>query len=192
MKNNASMNFVVLILVGALATSGCSTVFGRHQDEQMVTFDSNVQGVDILCSGKRAETPGNIPLKQSKSHSCTAKKEGYEKKAFRIRSGTSWSGFGHSTAVNTAIWGWWTFGVGTAFGWLVDWPSGAMRNLKDDNVFVEMRPIGSTETASLADSAEKAIDRGATDAVTGTAPSVLPNAAKSSLNTVKPSGSKVI
>ena len=82
------------LMLVALMISGCSTVFGRHHDEQMITFDSNVSEVEILCSGKRVETPGSMPLRQSKSHSCKATKEGYESKAFRVRSGTSWSGFG--------------------------------------------------------------------------------------------------
>lgn len=128
--------------------TGCSTIFGRHQDEQMVMIDANVADVEVNCSGRRVETPGSIPLKQSKSHSCTAKKDGYEKKVFKIRSGTSWAGFGHSTAMNTAAWGWWTLGIGTGVGWLIDWPSGAMKNLKEDSFYLEMKPEGSTSTAS--------------------------------------------
>lgn len=152
--------FFSLILIIAITASGCSTVFGRQQDDQMVTFDANVKDVEINCSGKRIETPGSLPLKQSKSHSCTAVKEGYEKKAFRVRSGTSWAGFGHSTAVNTAIWGWWTLGIGTGIGWLIDWPSGAMRNLKEENFYLEMKPEGSTGVATEALS--KVVDTGKT------------------------------
>lgn len=197
MKNNLSISFVILILISSLATSGCSTVFGRHHDEQMVTFDANVQGVDIVCSGKRTETPGSIPLRQSKSHACTAKKEGYQKKAFRVRSGTSWSGFGHSTALNSVIWGWWTLGIGTGIGWLIDWPSGAMRNLKDDNVFLEMSPAGAASSSSLANEEKEFIatssDATAGEIVSGaTPPSVLSNASKSNLRTTKPAGVKVI
>lgn len=125
---------------------GCSTVFGRQHDEQNVSFDSNVQGVEINCSGKRVDAPGAIPLRQSKSHSCIAQTPGYEKKVFNIRSGISWDGFGHSTATNTAIWGWWTLGIGTAIGWLIDSVSGAMRNLKEENFYLEMKPIGTTGT----------------------------------------------
>jgi hypothetical protein len=139
---------IVTMLMLPILISGCSTVFGRHHDEETVFFDSNVQNVEILCSGKRAKTPGSIPLRQSKSHSCTAELEGYEKKIFRIQSGTSGSGFGHSTAVNTAIWGWWTLGIGTGIGWLIDWASGAMRNLKEDNLYIEMQAEGTTSASS--------------------------------------------
>lgn len=135
---------IFAVLLVAAQFSGCSTVFGRQQDEESVYFESNVPEVDVLCSGKRAKTPGSIPLKQSKNHNCIAELEGYEKKIFRIRSGVSGSGFGHSTAINTAIWGWWTLGIGTGIGWLVDWASGAMRNLKEDSFYLEMEPEGST------------------------------------------------
>ena len=73
--------------------------------------------IKVICSGKRAYTPGSIPLRQSKSHACQARKDGFKSKTFRVRSGTSWKGFGHSTATNTAAWGWWTLGIGTAIGW---------------------------------------------------------------------------
>ena len=128
-------------LMTLLLLSGCSTIFGRHQDEQMVSFDANVQEVEVICSGKRVMTPGSLPLRQSKDHACTAQKEGYERKVFKIASGISWSGFGHSTATNSAAWGWWTLGIGTGIGWLVDLPSGAMKNLKEDSIYVEMKKI---------------------------------------------------
>ncbi len=125
----------VLLLV---SLSGCATMFGRQHDDQMVFFDSNVPGVEIMCSGKRVKTPGSIPLRQSMSHACTAEKEGYDKRVFEIVSATSWTGFGYSTAVNSALWGWWTMGIGTGIGWLVDWPSGAMNNLKEDHFQLAM------------------------------------------------------
>ncbi len=137
---SSKMRFMSLFLCCTML-SGCATMFGRQHDEQAVTFDSNVQGVDVNCSGKRTVTPGNIPLMQSKNHSCTAEKSGYEKKAFQIKSGTSWAGFGYSTAINGALWGWWTLGIGVGIGWLIDWPSGAMRDFKEDSLYIEMKPV---------------------------------------------------
>jgi len=137
----------ISLLLILFQLTGCSTIFGRHHDDQTVNFDSNVQGVEVICSGKRAMTPGSMPLRQSKSHSCTAQAEGYEKKIFRIKSGMSWAGFGHSTATNTALWGWWTLGIGTAIGWVVDLISGGMRNLKEEDFYIEMRPTGTTSTS---------------------------------------------
>ncbi len=129
------------ILLLAIQMTGCATVFGRQHDEQTVFFDSNVADVEVTCSGKRIKTPGSLPLMQSQSHSCTAEKEGYQRQAFQIRSGTSWSGFGNSTALNTALWGWWTWGFGTVMGWLIDLPSGAMKNLKEDHFNLRLEPI---------------------------------------------------
>jgi len=125
----------------AFELTGCATMFGRQQDEQTVFFDSNVPDVEVTCSGKRVETPGSIPLRQSKSHSCTAQKAGYQKRVFEIQSSNSWAGFGNSTALNTALWGWWTWGAGTVIGWIIDLPSGAMKNLKDDHFQIQMEAI---------------------------------------------------
>lgn len=142
-------------LMALLFLNGCSTIFGRNHDEQMVMFDASVSEVEVVCSGKRVITPGSLPLRQSKDHACIAQKEGYERKAFKIASGISWSGFGHSTATNSAAWGWWTFGIGTGVGWLVDLPSGAMKNIKEDTLYLEMKPLS---VAIPGGSAEKAVD----------------------------------
>ncbi len=149
---------ILSIILVPIYFAGCSTVFGRQHDEQNVTFDSNVQGVEINCAGKRVDTPGSIPLRQSKSASCVAQAPGYEKKAFTINSGISWAGFGNSTAINTALWGWWTLGIGTGVGWLVDSVSGAMRNLKEENFYIEMKPLGTTSTPQKI--LEKTVDVG--------------------------------
>lgn len=134
----------------SMGLTGCSTIFGRQHDEQTVYFDANVQEVEVNCSGKRTVTPGSLPLRQSKSQSCTAQKEGYEKKVFEIRSEVSGSGLGHSFATNTATWGWWTLGIGTAVGMLADLPSGSMKNLKENSIFLDMRPLSETATINPA------------------------------------------
>lgn len=149
---------ITSLLVVTMMMSGCATMFGRQHDEEAVTFDANVAGVEVNCSGKRTITPGNIPLMQSKKHTCSAEKAGYEKKVFQIRSGTSWSGFGYSTAINGALWGWWTLGIGIGIGWLIDWPSGAMRNLKEENIYLEMKPEGTTSVSQKV--AEKTVEIG--------------------------------
>ncbi len=147
------VRFVSWLVILGLVLSGCATVFGRAQNEENVSIDSNVPGVKVVCSGRSVMTPGNVSLRQSKDHACTAEKEGYEKKVFRIGTGTTWAGFGYSTALNTAIWGWWTLGIGTGIGWLVDWPSGAMRNLNDTDLYLEMQPQSATSTNAAVDTA---------------------------------------
>ena len=177
---NRKFSQVIAVFLSVIMSPGCATMFGRQHDEDMVTFDSNVQGVTVNCSGKRAETPGSLPLLQSKSHSCTATKDGYEKKVFRIRSGTSWDGFGYSTAINGALWGWWTLGIGIGIGWLIDWPSGAMRSLKDENFYIEMKAQDSTGAAekilTTAVDTGKMLINAPVDVVQGTASTVLDTA----------------
>ncbi len=144
MSKHGSMQGLVILLT-AIHLTGCSTLFGRHQDEQLVYFDANVPEVEVICEGKRAITPGSISLRQSKNHSCLAEKSGYKKEVIEIRSGTSWSGFANSFALNTAAWGWWTFGIGTGIGMLIDFPSGAMKNLKQDHFEFRMRSAEESE-----------------------------------------------
>lgn len=150
----------VAILLLTVHLAGCSTLFGRHQDEQLVYFDANVPEVEVVCEGKRAITPGSIALRQSKSHACLAEKVGYRKEVVEIKSGTSWGGFANSFALNTAAWGWWTLGIGTGIGLLVDFPSGAMRNLKQEHVEFHMNAIDESknvkeESAKLLTSGSK-------------------------------------
>ncbi len=131
---------VSLFLLGTLA-SGCSTIVGRQRHEQEVVFKSNVEDVEVMCGGKTTKTPGGLGLRQSRNHTCTARKEGYETQIVKVKSGLSWKGFGHSTLTNAAAWGWWTLGIGVGIGWLVDLPTGAMRNLKVDEVYIELQPV---------------------------------------------------
>lgn len=133
------------VLLMGIQLAGCSTLFGRHQDEQLVFFDANIEDVEVTCEGKRTNTPGSMTLRQSRNHSCVAEKPGYRKEVVEIRSGVSWSGFTHSAAFNTAAWGWWTLGIGTGVGLLIDFPSGAMKNLKEDHVEFRMRPLDEPE-----------------------------------------------
>lgn len=131
-----------------LQLAGCSTLFGRQDREQEVFFDSNVPNVEVNCSGRRTKTPGSFTLKQSQSHTCVAEHEGYEKQVFHIASGVSGSGFAQSTLINTATTGWWTFGIGTGVGWLVDLASGAMKNLKTSQLYLEMKPVKGSSVTS--------------------------------------------
>ena len=185
MLNIFLKKWVAVILISVMV-SGCSTMFGRQSDDQTVNFDSNVSGVEIQCSGLRANTPGSIPLKQSKSHSCVALKEGYEKKIFRIKSGNSWNGFGHSTATNAACWGWWTLGIGIAIGWIVDAVSGAMRNLKEEDIYIEMKPDHSTQTTEKV--LNKAVNLG--QAIVNIPQDTVKNAASTVLDTTLHGGAE--
>lgn len=130
----------VLVLF-LLEASGCSTLMGLQHEEENVFFDANIPNVEVACSGRRTKTPGSLPLRQNKSHTCTAELEGYKTQIFKIHSGVSWAGFAHSTASNTAAWGWWTLGIGTGIGWLTDLASGAMKRVSEDTIHLQMQPL---------------------------------------------------
>jgi len=147
MNKLLTIRFIALLLI-VFEMTGCSTLFGRQNQEEEIFFDSNISNVEVNCSGKRIKTPGALPLTQSRNHTCTAELEGYERNVFEIKSGPSWPGFAHSTALNTAAWGWWTMGIGTGVGWLMDFMSGAMKNLKQRHFQIEMKPIAEKGTKS--------------------------------------------
>ena len=119
---------------------------GRQNGFDHVRFDSNISNVEVVCGEQRIFTPGSIPLKRSESHNCIAQQKGYESKKFTIHSRSGGRGFGASTGANFFI-GLITFGIGLAVGWLVDWPSGAMRNLQEKDIFLELKLEGETSTA---------------------------------------------
>ena len=165
----------MILLVTTL--TGCMTIFGGQGRETNVYFDSNVERVEVICSGKRIRTPGFIPLRKSKSHSCKAELEGYEKKVFEIRSAVSGKGFSSSTASNAAAWGWWTLGAGLVVGWAVDGASGSMKNLKSNNIYLEMKPVGTiSKTEKVVDKTidlAKAVVQIPTNVVTQTTQTVV-------------------
>ena len=138
-----SLTKVLTAFLIAIQVSGCSTLVARQSNLEEVSFDSNVADAEVNCGGKRTKTPGVLALVQSKSHSCTVEAKCYERKVFEVPSGISWSCFAHSTALNTAATGWWTMGIVTGIGWLMDLGSGAMKNLKEDHVYIEMQPVAS-------------------------------------------------
>jgi len=145
MKKSLWLKAFALALI-VLQVSGCSTLIGRVNNEEEVFFESNVQDAEVICAGRHVKTPGSISLAVTKTHTCSAEKEGYQKKVIQIASGPTWSGFALSTALNTAAWGWWTMGIGTAVGWLVDFASGAMKGLKTKNVYFQMESVSTKET----------------------------------------------
>jgi hypothetical protein len=41
---------------------------------------------------------------------------------------------------NTAIWGWWSLGIGTAIGMITDATTGALKDIKIDGIYVPLTP----------------------------------------------------
>lgn len=111
---------------------------GRQNGYDLSQFEANVASVEVVCSGQRIFTPGSLHLKRSANHTCRAESKGYEPKTFTIHSRSSKRGFGASTGANF-LFGLITLGPGLVLGWVVDWASGAMRNLKPNNFYLEMQ-----------------------------------------------------
>ena len=136
----------VCFLSVCLILSGCATISGRQRGNDRVSFDSNSERVEVECSNMRIFTPGYLQLKRSESHECTAKLKGYESQKFTITSKTDGRGFGASTGANF-MFALFTIGSGFILGWLIDWPSGAMKNLRPNKFYFEMKPAMNTKSA---------------------------------------------
>jgi hypothetical protein len=95
----------------------------------------------------RTFTPGYLSLERSHSHFCMAQKEGFERKIFWIDSAVSKKGFAQSAASNTGATALWTFGIGTVVGSAVDWSSGAMNDIKDSRILIELKPFESVTSS---------------------------------------------
>jgi hypothetical protein len=139
--------FKSLVLVMIVFQMGCSTLMGVQNSETEVYFSSNAPKTEVICAGRHAKTPGSVALLKSRKHFCTAEAQGFEKETLEIPSGPSWSGFLLSTAMNTAAWGWWTLGIGTGVGWLIDLASGAMNDLKVKEKVQKGKKAGKFKTA---------------------------------------------
>lgn len=146
MLNQKFLKRIAVMALLPVSISGCATIDGRQNNDQMVLFEATPRVVEVTCSGETIATPGSIALKQSRSHTCHAEREGFESKSFRIRSHISKVGFKASTDSNLDRWGWWTLGIGVLVGWSVDFVSGAMRNLEHNDYHVTLAESGTTGT----------------------------------------------
>ncbi len=141
-----------LVVLVALACSGCMT-FGRGmmKTRQNVTFVTVPEGVQVEVGAESCETPCALPLTPNHDHTAVFRSEGYQTELYRMESRAGARGVLMSLVANTAVWGWWTCGIGTAAGLLVDVFSGATRALdlpEDDSVRVTLLPVGAVEDAA--------------------------------------------
>jgi len=164
--------FLSLILLSVYLT-GCSTIHGRQNNEQLVLFEATPRTVNLVCSGKAIETPGSIALMQRHNHTCRARLDGYENKTFRIASHVSKAGFKASTDANAKTWGWWTLGLGILIGWTVDLVSGSMRNLERNDYHIVLQKSGTTTAGRMA--LDKTID--VTHSIISTPKEIIDNTA---------------
>ncbi len=136
----------ILFLLAPLLQS-CATSYGRQNDLVRVYFKTNAPQATVQCGGEATELPGNIQLKRSSNHDCSAQAPGFQTVNFRVWSKISGEGFRYSTKINWQKWSKWTLGIGNLFAWPVDFVSGSMKNLENDRYDIKMYPSASVSTS---------------------------------------------
>jgi hypothetical protein len=121
----------LLAIFLVISCSGCLT-FGKGMIDtnESVAVESSPQGAQVEAGKQDCETPCVVELEQTRDHVLVVKKAGYEPRILNIRSKHGWGGAGLSFVTNSAVWGWWTLGIGTVAGMLVDLVSGSMKSLE--------------------------------------------------------------
>lgn len=152
-------NLTALAAASAVLLSGCATSYGRQNDTARVYFKTQAPQAAVSCDSQATELPGNLDLKQSENHDCSARAPGYETLDFRIWSRLSKEGFRYSTRTNWNKWAKWTLGLGLLAAWPVDLLSGSMKTLESDHFDLNMRP------ASQVSKKEKMLDKTVTAAI---------------------------
>lgn len=130
-----------LLLVLVVSASGCATTTrGFTGTESYVFVTSDPPGASAIAGGQIITTPGRIATSRTRKQVVVVKKEGYQSRKVELPVGFSWKQFGLSLGGNTATIGWWTLGIGTIIGMIVDAFSGAMRDVKIDGIHVTLQP----------------------------------------------------
>ena len=130
-----------LLLAMAIGLSGCATTTrGFTGTESSVFITSDPLGATAIAGGQVVTTPGRLATSRTRKQVVVVKKEGYQTRKVELPVGFSWKQFGLSLGGNTATIGWWTLGIGTVIGMVVDAFSGAMRDVKTDGIHVILQP----------------------------------------------------
>ena len=92
--------------------------------------------MDIGKTAQSVMTPGVLNLDMKKSYNIVIRKPGYKTVNVAFSTGFRAKDVGVSFLGNTAVFGWWTFGIGTAVGMAVDAFSGSMSGFKQNGIFL--------------------------------------------------------
>ena len=132
----------VALLNLLLILSGCATIMrGSGRTIASVSIITEPQEANISCDGQKLISPTTVNLDRATDHSIIITKAGYKTVSIKLRSGVRpFKGVGASLVENTAAWGWWTLGIGTAAGMIVDATSGSMKDLNTTEVNVKLEP----------------------------------------------------
>ena len=125
-----------------LFLTGCATVMrGSGRTIASVSIITEPQEANITCDGQRLISPTTVNLDKATDHSIIITKNGYNTVNIKLRSGVRpFKGVGASFVENTAAWGWWTLGIGTAAGMIVDAASGSMKDLNTTEIYIQLEP----------------------------------------------------
>lgn len=133
---------IVVLLNLALLLSGCATIMrGSGRTIASVSIITEPQEANITCDGQKLISPTTVNMDKATDHSIIITKDGYKTVSIKLRSGVRpFKGIGASLVENTAAWGWWTLGIGTAAGMIVDATSGAMKDLNTTEINIKLEP----------------------------------------------------
>ena len=130
-----------LALALTVSAVGCATTTrGFTGTESALFITSDPPGSTAIAGGQVITTPGRVAMSRTRKQIVVVKKEGYQTRKLELPVGFSWKQFGLSLGGNTATIGWWTLGIGTIIGMIVDAFSGAMRDVKTDGIHVILQP----------------------------------------------------
>ena len=121
--------------------SGCTTIIrGSTGTTTQFTVRTDPPGADVIIGGKKMRSPAIFDLERRKNYKVVVRKEGYKTTTVNLRSRVEGKQAGTSFLGNTAAFGWWTLGIGTVVGMIVDTVSGSLAELDSDGIFVKLVP----------------------------------------------------
>lgn len=138
MKN---ATLLVIICCLSLVLSSCATMYrGTTGSFKEVPIRTDPSGATVIAGGQSFTTPGILQLVKNRSHNIIIKMDGYKTVRININSKVRAGGVGSSFASNTAAWGWWTLGIGTAIGMITDAASGSLKDINVEGIYIPLTP----------------------------------------------------
>ena len=128
MKNiQAKLTIIALCL---LCTSSCATLF--NGPDQTIPIATNPPGATVTTENTSALTPAKLTLERNRDYMLTITKEGYKTETVKVKHVISGAAAGN------------IFGI-SFLGYAIDTASGALWDLKPDNIIVTLRPLSPHE-----------------------------------------------
>jgi len=131
----------ILALGLIVLLTGCATVGHGGNSTADVQVQTDPPGATVRCSGQQITTPGSLNLTRAQDHILYFEKTGYKPISYTLHSKVQGKDVGGSFITNTVTTGWWTLGIGTAAGMIVDAASGSMKDLETKSVLVKLEQI---------------------------------------------------